>query len=425
MKTFSTGGTRPERLTSRGWRAWSMLLLIPFQSILFGCATWQQPEQVDDAGLRARAETATVKDVRLSAAVLSTEDSRAMFGVDVNGSGIQPVWVEVANRTPQTLWLLHSGTDPNYFSPLEVSWEFHAPLAGAHNAAIDAHFDRLAFPNPIPPGATRAGILFTNPHRQTRLLSVDLLGQRFLAPFSLFLNVPDDQLKNPVMPMFRRLLAEVDVDYQDTDQLRAGLEGLPCCATRAGGAGDPINVVLIGTLEDIASALVRRSYRAQKRVGDSEQRLFQRPPDVVVRKAGQQGVSANWLRIWLAPVTYRGQPVFLVQSGRPIGGRFAVADNEQAALHPDVDEARNLLLQDMMYSGALAQLAFSRSMEQASPGLSNDAIAGRHYRTDGLRAVMFLTTRPLTLSDVQILDWEPYLQSRAAAVPHNNADVVN
>jgi hypothetical protein len=414
MKPFSAGKTRPARASTQRWRTWSLVIFFP--PILFGCATWQPPERVDDVGLRARAETATIKDVRVSAAVLSTEDSRTMFGVDVNGSGIQPIWVEVENRTSQLLWLLHSGTDPNYFSPLEVSWGFHAPLASARNTAIDAHFDRLAFPNPIPPGETRAGILFTNPHRLTRLLNVDLLGQRFLAPFSLFLNVPDDQLDNPVMAMFLRRFAEVSVDYRDADRLRTGLERLPCCATLAGGgAGDPINVVLIGTLEDVASALVRRGYRADDRAGGREQLFLGRPPDVIARKAGQQGVSANWLRFWLAPLKYRGQPVFVVQAGRPIGGRFAPADGERHVLHPDVDEARNLFLQDVIYSGALAQLAFSRSNGEVGPQLTSEAVPGADYRTDGLRAVMFLTTRPLALSDVQILDWEPYLESRATA----------
>ena len=43
-----------------------------------------------------------------------------MFGVSVNESGVQPVWIEVENNTDQVLWLLRSGTDPDLFSPLEV-----------------------------------------------------------------------------------------------------------------------------------------------------------------------------------------------------------------------------------------------------------------------------------------------------------------
>ena len=128
-----------------------------------GCATWQAPAEVSDAALRARAVTATERDVRVTAAVLSAEDSRRMFGADLNETDVQSVWIEVQNRTSQPLWLLRSGTDPDYFSPLEVAWSLHTPLARGTNARIDDHFDRLGFKNPIPPGATRAGILFTNP----------------------------------------------------------------------------------------------------------------------------------------------------------------------------------------------------------------------------------------------------------------------
>ena len=34
------------------------------------------------------------------------------------------------------------------------------------------------------------------------------------------------------------------------------------------------------------------------------------------------------------------------------------------------------------------------------------------YHTDGLRAVLFFVTRPLSVSDVQFLDWVPYLEQR-------------
>ncbi len=54
----------------------------------------------------------------------------------------------------------------------------HTPLAREANARIDAHFDRLAFKNPILPGETRAGVLFINPERLTRLLNIDLLQSR-------------------------------------------------------------------------------------------------------------------------------------------------------------------------------------------------------------------------------------------------------
>jgi hypothetical protein len=53
-----------------------------------------------------------------------------------------------------------------------------------------------------------------------------------------------------------------------------------------------------------------------------------------------------------------------------VGGRFAPLDQENMVLHDDVDEARNLLIQDMMYSGGLEKLGLVTgvgSVPQAHP----------------------------------------------------------
>ncbi len=78
-------------------------------------------------------------------------------------------------------------------------------------------------------------------------------------------------------------------------------------------------------------------------------------------------------------------------------------------LHDDVDEARNLMIQDMMYSGGLDKLGFATGVGSASPTHPRTTLGGARYHTDGLRAVLFLATRPLSLSDVEFLDWAPYL----------------
>ncbi len=38
-----------------------------------------------------------------------------MLGVDVVSKGVQPVWVQVENPTPEVRWLLRTGTAPDYF----------------------------------------------------------------------------------------------------------------------------------------------------------------------------------------------------------------------------------------------------------------------------------------------------------------------
>lgn len=384
-----------------------------------GCATWQPPAAFDPAALRARAVTASRQDVRVTAAVLSAEDSRRMLGADVNEAGVQSVWVEIENRTPEPLWLLRPGTDPDYFSPLEVAWSLHAPFAREANARIDDHFDRLGFRNPVLPGEARAGVLFINPERLTRLLNIDLLQRKRLIPFSLFLPVPDDAAEPRSAALSFSYPEAESADYEDLATLRAALERLPCCASDARGTapGDPLNAVFVGDLPDIGAALVRRSYRRDAQAVDESQRLFGRAPDFVLRKHAQAGAPSSWMRLWLAPIRFEGRHVFVVQVGRPVGGRFLPPGAGSNVLHQDVDEARNLLVQDMMYSGGLDKLGFATGVGPASPAQPRATFSGARYHTDGLRAILFLGTRPLSLSDVELLEWAPYLDRHRAAEP--------
>ncbi len=393
------------------------LVLLPRIASLVGlalalgaCATWQAPADTDDTSLRARAVSEQKGGVGLSAAVLGSEDSLRMLGVDVTTTGVQPVWIEVRNETDQFLWLLRAGTDPDYFSPLEVAWSAHVRLGGKTNERIDEHFDALAFPNPIPARGTSSGLLFTNAEPVTKLLNVDLLGDRRVVPFTLLLPVPGDAAGGREL-LHRYGEGEV-VDYDDLTQLRSALEALPCCATTADGRedGDPVNVVLIGRLDDLAAVGGRRGYR--RSADAAPQLLFGRPPDFVVRKLAQAGAPANWLRFWRAPLSFQGQVVIVAQTGRPVGGRFAQERASDERLDADVDEARDLLIQDLMYSGGLDKLAFVSGVGAVPQAQPRSTAGGDSYYTDGRRAVLFFTTRPLAYSDVQVLDWEPVLEEK-------------
>lgn len=391
---------------------------------LCGCASWQVPTTKDDSSLRERAVTSTINDVQVSAAVFSTEDNQRYFAADINNAGIQTIWVEIVNNSSQVLWLLRAGTDPDYFSPLEVAWPFHKKLARESNNKTDAYFDNLSMARIIPAGETRSGILYTNPHHDIRVLNIDLLGHQSIIPFTLFPPVPDEISGGEMGKLEKLIAASQDNDYQDEAAFRKALEELPCCATHASDTGDggPLNMVFIGEVADIAAALVRRDYRQLPQPRDKTQQVFGRPPDIVLRKAGQGGTAANWLRLWVAPLRYQGETVVLVQAGRPAGGRFRSTEDKTPVLHPDVDEARNLVIQDLLYSGGLAKFGFVEGVNTVSEAqLRSHPVEFSHY-TDGLRAVLFFITRPLTLSDVEFLDWVPMLKRRAAEAAAQNTN---
>ena len=362
---------------------------------LSGCATWTAPTNTVDTPLRARAVTETGRGVVVSATVLGAGDSFRMLGTDVTASGVQPVWIEVRNDTDNLLWLLRAGADPDYFSPLEVAWSAHVKLAGDTNARIDEHFNRMAFPNPIPAHGTSSGILFTNPQPELKLLTVDLLGSRMMIPFTLFLPVPGEFAGG--RELIHRYAAGEVTHFDDLDAFRDALASLPCCASVADGGspGEPLNVVLIGNEDDIAAAISRRGYRRDEPGVDAAQRVFDRPPDLVLRKRVKTRASESWLRIWSAPLSFRGDMVFVAQAGRPVGGRFIEEGTPDMPLHADVDEVRNHLVHDFMYSGGLEKLAFVGGVGKVAPG-------GRYF-TDGQRVALFVGARPRTFADVEIL----------------------
>ncbi len=414
---MSDADLKPELISGPSRRQSPVLVVLILSLLLIvlsGCASWQTPPEFDDTVLRSRAVSEEVSGVRLNAAVLSSEDSQQMFGVNINATGVQPVWIEVENSTNQVLWLLRAGTDPDLFSPLEVSWSFHKSFANETNAQLDNHFDKMSFQNPIAPGATQSGIIFTNPHQNTRLLNIDILGQGRLFPFTLFLTVPDDQDGYSAIALenVQQLIKSVTDDYQLADTFRARLEELPCCATNADGnePGDPLNLILVGKFENIATALARRGFRTSLLEFDDAQRLFGRKPDIVGRKAVMGGMPANWVRLWVAPFRYQGKAVFVVQTGRRQGWRLAEVEDQDMVLDPNVDEVRNFLIQDLLYSNGVSKIAFVTGVGPTGSGELRDSPGGAGYHTDGLRAVLFLVTRPLSLSDVQFLDWYPALK---------------
>ncbi len=122
-------------LAARSRASGSLTCLACTLIVLSGCATWTVPIDTGDTPLRSRAVTEAKPGVRVSAAVLGPEDCVRMLGRDVTADGVQPVWIEVTNDTESVLWLLRSGADPDYFSPLEVAWSAHGSAVAPNQCA--------------------------------------------------------------------------------------------------------------------------------------------------------------------------------------------------------------------------------------------------------------------------------------------------
>ena len=194
-----------------------------------------------------------------------------MLGADLDKTGVQPVWIEVQNRTLAALVAAASGNRPGLLLAARSRVVACTRRSrGDANARIDDHFDRLAIQEPDPPGSDARGHALHQPRAPARSSSTSICsGRRTLIPFSLFLPVPDDAAEPRSGRSFQLSRCRRSPTTRTSPRCARRWSG--CHAVRpmrAGTArGDPLNAVFVGELADIGAALVRRNYRRDARRG--------------------------------------------------------------------------------------------------------------------------------------------------------------
>jgi hypothetical protein len=398
---------------------------------LCSCATTPPNDSALD--YKSRAMTRAEGNLRVYASVLSAEDSVAVYGVPLSQKGIQPVWIEVQNDDPVSYFLMSPGLDPNFFPATEAAEAFADSKALVTKDELDQRFRRLAFHNPVLPGQTVSGFVLTNLREGAKLAQLDLVASGGAKTFSILMVVPGFHADYHVSAVFRREIypPERIAEYTDDDAFRSALEALPCCATNEDGSknGDPLNLVIVGGLDDAFPALVRRGWTPTEEKWSgaitktvtsalsgeryinapvSDLYLFGRAQDLALQKARDTIHQRNHLRLWLSPMRYRGKPVWVGQISRDIGVRLTLHSPTFTThkIDPDVDEARTALTEDMAYSQNLQKIGFVRGVGAAPQGTTRQNLTTDPYYTDGYRTVLVFDRQPTSLSEIEFFQWE-------------------
>ena len=407
-----------------------------FTIAVCGCAAYQKPLPFYDVPFRERSLSKIDDEVKVTVAVLSAEESRQLFGVDLDGQDIQPVWVRVQNADTIPYWLLSTGLDPDYFSPLESAYAFHGVFSSSLNDKIDDQFRVMAFRNPIVEGASVSGFIFTNRDEGTKVVDIDLIGHGKTKFFTFFVSVPGIKVDHHDVD-FENLYAEDEIVNLDERELRTELANLPCCATNEDGTenGDPLNLVLIGSREDILSTFVRRGWLpAEQNYGAAVWKTIKsflfgtryryspvsplyfrkRQQDFAGQKPRHTVHQRNHLRAWLSPMRYQGKPVWVGQISRDIGVRFTFKTWPPVThkIDPDVDEARVSLIEDLVISQQLAKTGWVKGVGVATRARPRLNLTGDPYFTDGYRAVLVFDRRPRSFLEIEKFDWENPVSTR-------------
>ncbi|MGB7453774.1 MAG: LssY C-terminal domain-containing protein [Lysobacterales bacterium] len=390
--------------------------LIAILILLTACSVAPyKPAPLNVDVLRQRAEVQSFEPLTVKAAVPSAEESKVLFGVPLYDNGVQPVWLEITNGGDEDIRFAMVSVDPDYFSPLEVSYTLRKGFSREARAAMDKRFHNSGITRFVEPGETVSGFIFTHLSPGTKSFNVDLFGAKTMQNFAFFIQVPGFVPDHAEVD-FKQLYTRNDIRELTTEEFRDSMGELSRFTTNKDGEpnGLPVNVVIVGNGIDVLRALLRAGWyesiaaSSDKTVtGQETYYLYGRKPDAVFRYQRRNSVDRNELRVWLTPMRVDGEAVWLGQVTNFVGQRSYIEQVFLGAhLDPDIDDARSFLLQNIWYAQGLQSFAWSNAGESIPFDQPGTDFNGNPFFTDGFRAVLWFSGAPYSLLDTTRLNWD-------------------
>jgi hypothetical protein len=392
------------------------VFLITLATFLVACSSAPyKPAPMNVDSLRQRADVQTYEPLTVKAAVPSAAESESLFGVPLYDNGVQPVWLEVTNRGEERVRFALVSVDPDYLSPLEVSYTLRKGFSKEARAAMDKRFHSAGMTRFVGPGETVSGFVFTHLSQGTKSFNVDLFGAETTQNFAFFIRVPGFVPDHSEVN-FEQLYARDEIRELTSGEFRDSVRELSVYTTNKDGelSGLPVNVVIVANGIDVLRALLRAGWYESVATGSSETvsgqaayYLYGRKPDAVFRYQRKNSVDRNELRLWLSPLLVDGEMVWLGQVTNFVGQRSYIEQLfYDAHLDPDVDDARSFLLQNIWYSQGLQSFAWSSAGKPISVDQPGTDFNGNPFFTDGFRAVLWFSGMPYSLLETKRLDWD-------------------
>ncbi len=378
---------------------------------------------------RARAQVSTRDQVSVRATALRAAESQAHFGLPLADRGVQPVWLEIENHSPQPYWLMRSFMDASYYAPREVARLFKSQVPADALRAAQTRLIDDAIKLHVAPGHTVSGFVYTTKDRGLKLMNVELLGVGRVLRFDLAEDQPDGNFDYEASRI-RRATEHQSARTVTVRELGAEIERMPCCTTDADGKGlgDPLNIVFVGAERDVLVALVRAGWDFTETInaasvgrmvsafafggGDrtspvSPLYVGGRPQELAMQHARTDIAQRSHLRLWLSPLQVEGQPVWIGQISRDIGVKVTNMSKTLTphVIDPQVDHARFRLLETLLHSGNVERWGYVDGVEAASREHPRTNLTEDPYFTDGKRLVVFISKTPRAMDKAGFISW--------------------
>jgi len=203
------------------------------------------------ASFISRAQQKSSPGIRVNVSALGARESQQIFGENLAGHNIQPVWLSIENETDEQLVFLPITMDPDYYSPYEVSYRFHGALSFAANRARDEFFLKEQIASILLPHSKTTGFVYGVLDAGVKYAHIVITGHNRLETFDFALSVPG--------PAFVGTNIRADTVYPgkkienlELGSLRTTFAKQACCTTNSDGTrdGDPLNLVIVESKQD-------------------------------------------------------------------------------------------------------------------------------------------------------------------------------
>lgn len=428
---------------------WTVIPLLILSLTFQGCIRYR-PNMAERTSFMERVQTQEKDNLRVSVTVLSDKETKKAFGVNLAKKGMQPVWLDIENKNTAPAVLITRSIDPNYYSAEEAAYLAHYRqsrqfleagilaviffpalalipfnfFAVRHaNKKMDAIFRENGLDQTIIlPHNRQAGFVFTGVDEGSKEVTIDLLLNRQHTLFTFHMMIPGIKPDFTTKDYEARYSEQKIRELSETE-LADELKKISCCTTNKKGTkqGDPINLVVIGELEDLVTVFtsarwdmtealtLNSGYKMAKAflTGENDRYSPVSPlyygghsHDLAFQKTRNNINQRLHFRLWYTPWRFQSKPVWIGAISRDIGVKFTWKTWYLTThkIDPNLDDARNYLLADLIGIEKIARggyLKVGDPILSSKPGknLTNDP-----YYTDNKRLVMELSTHDTELN---------------------------
>ncbi len=398
-----------------------MLLVIAF-TLLTGCVGHHDydPTAAQDLPIQLGRVQSFERDKVLVEVAIPTDDQASMFfGVPLAENDIQPIWLRITNNSDIDYWLMPFAIDPDYYSADEAALITGQDLPEKLRTENRRLFRHKALSFFSQAHSSQQGYIYASHQRGGRFIDIRLAGHLRAIRMRFAVLLPTESFdyeKSELRNRYAQVDQLPDVPLND---IRERLKQLPCCTTNDSGTGqgDPLNIVLIGSGENLVSALSASSWNFTEAITiDSIRRMigaaieenafptapvsalyvFGRKQDLALQRGRSTISQRNHMRLWLAPFRCEGLPVWVGQVSRDIGVKLTTKSPTLTThiIDPIVDEAREYLFHSLLHHDSVARFAFVKGVGAATVAEPHYNLTNDPYITDGMRMVLWLSEQP-------------------------------